>query len=182
MNQRRKTLLTHPARREGDLLRVDPRVPELVAAYAETLMRNAGVPANRDGLRAALDDDYEDAIAHDASWLREHAHQALRTIMRAPPELQEAIRHVWTNGFHAGARHESITVNARYLPSVEAQKRIRAAAQLGGLARRKLTRELYEQMRARKPKNKKQLAGWLDVTPQALRDFEKKHKLGGKVA
>jgi hypothetical protein len=55
------------------------------------------------------------------------------------------------------------------------RSKIQAAARLGGVSRRKLTVEKYLETLARKPKSKKQHAGWLRVTPQALRNFEKAH-------
>jgi hypothetical protein len=169
----RKTLLTHPARREGEYSRINQRKPEQIALYAEAIMHARKVQTTREGLKAAMSDDCEDIIAHDAAWLRELAHQALRLIVLSPPEASQVLRGIWAFGFHAGARHESLTVNMNYLHAVKAQDGIRAGASKGGLARRKITEAAYRSALARKPRNKKQLAGWLDVTTQALRNFEK---------
>ena len=133
------TLLRHPAKLEGERVRLNDPSPEESNRFATMLMQAFGVSPNKSGLAAAMRDDYPNQLAHHAAWLHQLSAKALYEIQQAQPAAKKLIREIWAIGFHAGARHETITVDSRYLKYVRTQEKIRAGAKLGGAARRKLT-------------------------------------------
>ena len=96
------------------------RPPEKLGEFAEQWLSRRKV-TDPQRVRAVMEDGQLDRIAHDAGWLRLHAQEGVRIIDQLPAKMRAALRKLWAHGFHAGARHESITANLRFLPDVRAE-------------------------------------------------------------
>jgi hypothetical protein len=169
------TLLDHPAVVAGTRFGIDPRAPERLRLYAEGWLRRRKL-IEPERIRAVMENGDLDRIAHDAAWLRLHATEGLSLIGSMPAKYQTTLRKLWAHAFHAGARHESITVNLRYLRDIEV--RHSQKARLEELRKRRkptITDAKYEAA-MKIATSKKDLARKLKVSPQAVRDFLAKRK------
>jgi DNA-binding XRE family transcriptional regulator len=172
-----KTLLEHPARVEGKQGRANPRPPEVVLKFASGILRSLGV-TERKHLYAALQDKGNPAF--HAAWLQRHAVKVLDILAKASPEAHASLREVWTQAFHAGARHESIRADHHYLRTVQGQRRrtkkLAEARQKSADKRRKFT---AAKLGAGKNAGltKKGLAKCLGVSRQAIDKRERRNKL-----
>jgi hypothetical protein len=178
MNEYPKTLLEHPARTEGARGRANPRLPEDNLRFAERKLKEQGVTLQKQDLLKALNTD-DDPIAKDAAWLHAHCRRALEILAKASPDDRHALREIWTHGFHAGERHEGITVNMRYLPTVHGRsagnRSLAAGRKLSANKRRKITNAAYIKATSRWSTNKKR-AEFIGVSVQALNKFERQRQ------
>lgn len=169
----RTTLLEHPATLHGDGFRMNMRPPEKILKFADGWLLHRNI-ATKKAMQDAMALDAEDRIAHDAAWLRGHCVTGLNMISKLPEGLQADARKLWALAFNAGARHESMTVNLKYLHDVQSADNRR----LGRANRKpppsKLTREKYIEISA-KARSRKNLFGLLDASPPTVRAFEKQN-------
>jgi hypothetical protein len=172
-----KTLLEHPARVVGKQGRANPRPPEVMLKFASDILRRLGV-TERKHLMAALQDRGNPAF--HAAWLQRHAVKFLDILIKAPPETRASLREVWTQAFHAGARHESIRADYHYLRTVQGQRR-RTKKLAEGRQKSADKRRKFTDAKLRAAKNagltKKGLAKVLGVTRQAIDKRERKKKI-----
>jgi hypothetical protein len=130
----------------------------------------------------------EGAVAHDAMWLKAHSSSGLKIIEQFPQEHRKVLRRLWAYAFSAGERYSSAKANVRYLKDVQVQSAIKAGLVQATQIRQekhppKITIEKFAAAIAKQTAMKKEsdrrsgkvFAGILDVTPQAVRDFKRKH-------
>jgi hypothetical protein len=111
------TLLEHPAQIRGEEYGIAPRAPERMRDFARKWLVRLKVVTKK-SLQGVMQADSTERIAHDAAWLNAHSVAALKIISEFREEHRAHLRKLWAHAFHAGAQHESITVNLKYLPDV----------------------------------------------------------------
>ena len=178
-------LLLHPSRVADDgSVRFGPRNAARQRDWAQWLLANQGIHFGSKEFRTALQSD-RDPVTHHAAWLFVAATAALNVIETLPENGRLAAHKLFTIAFHAGARHESITVEKRYRRPVVARRAQDVALLKATTARQqkhppKITMNRYHAA-TNKARRRKELPGLLGVKSlQAVRDFESKH--GIKVA
>jgi hypothetical protein len=173
------SLLDHPARVLGDAIELSRRAPEALKDFARAKLAQRGVTTEA-GRRLAMEGD--DPQALDAAWLFEHASAGLLMIEASAAETRDQLRDLWMHAFHAGARHETITVNMRYLTDVQAQHarrtdlpaKARDARRLKLKRRPNLTRRKYT-LAANRARNRKELYSILGLSAPTVLSFEKEN-------
>lgn len=169
----RTTLLEHPATLHGDGFRIDMRPPEKILSFADGWLQQRNI-ATKKAMQDAMARDAHDRIAHDAAWLRGHCVTGLDMISKLPENLRTDARKLWAHAFHAGARHESMTANLKYLRDVRSADNRRSGRANRKRLPSKLTREKYIEMSAR-ARSRKNLFGLLNASPPTVRAFEKRN-------
>lgn len=170
------TLLEHPAMLlESGEIQMSPRPPEGLRDFALAKLAQNGIAPERWQF-AMREVSKQKRVAHDAAWLFFHASCGLQLIEAASPGLRTMLRQLWAHAFHAGERHEGITVNLRHLPAVQAQHRRRNELPAKARAAKK-ERITVDQYRAAtlKARSRKQLFALLGQSGQGVRDFERRH-------
>jgi hypothetical protein len=170
----RTTLLEHPATIHGDRFRIDPRPPEKILNFANSWLVRRNIKTKKAMQDAMSRDANDDPIARDASWLRGHCVSGLEMISKLPESQRAEARKLWAYAFHAGARHESMTVNLKYLHDVQSADNRRSGRANRKPLPSKITREKYMEMSA-KTQSSKKLSGLLNASRPTVRAFEKKN-------
>jgi hypothetical protein len=175
MSKMPTTLLEQPVEIDGNKFGIAARTPENLLKFANYWLKRRGI-LTENKMRHVMQNAKDDPVAHDAAWLRVHSLIGLKIIGEMPKDLRVKIRKLWANAFYAGAHHESITVNLRYLPDVQAHHKrkndLPAKARAG--RKPKLTLEAY---RAAKKiaRTRKEFFSRLGVTGPAVLKFEKRY-------
>jgi hypothetical protein len=167
-------LLSHPAEvgSESSMpLKFKQRDFNKIADWAKWLLSNREIAPRTKAFATALKSQ-DDAIAHHAAWLWCACIALLERAQQLPAELRPVALDLVTLAFHAGARHESITVEKRFRASVSATTAQHAALPVARAnRRRKITILKYKAANA-KARTLKELSSLLKATPQAVRNFE----------
>lgn len=180
------TLLEHPAQIKGDLYGIAPRAPARMRQWADAILVSCGLVGSgvdtKKAMQAAMKSDATDRLAHDAAWLKAHSVAGLKLINDLPSQHRTQLLKLWAHAFHAGARHESITVNVRYLSDVQRQyKRRTELPARARAARPERTSVARYQAAKNRARSRKELFAILEMSPQGVRDFERRHpELGRK--
>ena len=127
-------------------------------------------------MRRVMDKEADDPVAHDAAWLRVHSLKGQK-IINSLPKYESVLRKLWAEAFHAGARHESITVNLRYLADVQVGHPRRTVLPARARAARMEKRDVAQYKIALQEAGgiRKKLFSILGMSGQGVRDFEKRH-------
>ena len=167
-------LLTHPATvgsEPAKPLKFKERDLEDIAKWAAWLLSNRKIALRTDAFLVALKSQ-DDPVAHHAAWLLCACMASTGKVRQFPAKLRPVALELVTLAFHAGARHESITVEKRFRDSVSAITAQRAALPDARANRkRKITIPKYKAANA-KARTLKELSSLLSASPQAVRNFE----------